>query len=136
MKITSRHGLIVGSIFGLIASAIAVYYLIPIFEKSEENAANIIEISATLDETKQQHEETTKQLESINEELTGSRTRVEELEPLQGQLTEANDQIGSLKSETEKNSSQISQLQQQIEDKNLNIQSLESRTSDLEQTIS
>ncbi len=134
-KITSKQGLIVGSVLGVITSAVSVYYLVPIFEKSEDNAAEIITVSATLEDTTQKYQKTSEELTITNQDLETSNNRVAELEPLQGQLSTANEQITGLEKTTQENTLVIDDLQLQINNKNSDIEVLNGQAKAMENSI-
>ncbi len=134
-KITSKQGLIVGSVLGVITSAVSVYYLVPIFEKSENNAAEIITVSATLEDTTQKYQQTSEELTTTSQNLETSNNRVAELEPLQGQLSTANEQITGLEKTTQQNSRVIDDLESQVSNKNSDITALNNKAEIMKDTI-
>lgn len=135
MKLSSRRGLLIGSLIGLLSSAAAGYHLIPIFEKSKENGAHIIEVTASLERANQEKQALNEQLESTSKELEASQTRIMELEPLQGQLDEANKKIETLKGEIEHSTTRTGELEQQIEEERSTISTLKKELSALQNTL-
>ena len=134
-QLTSRQGLIGGSVLGLIASLVSLYFLVPIFEKSEENAVDIIEVTTTLNDTTSKFEQTSEQLTQTSKDLATSNQKLAELKLVEVELFSANDRISDLKESSQKNETTIINLEEEINNKNSNIESLKDRTRALKNNI-
>ena len=134
-QLTSRQGLIGGSVLGLIASLVSLYFLVPIFEKSEENAVDIIEVTTTLNDTTSKFEQTSEQLTQTSKDLATSNQKLSELKLVEVELFSANDRISDLKESSQKNETTITNLEEEINNKNSNIESLKDRTRALKNNI-
>lgn len=134
-QLTSRQGLIGGSVLGLIASLVSLYFLVPIFEKSEENAVDIIEVTTTLNDTTSKFEQTSEQLTQTSKDLATSNQKLAELKLVEVELFSANDRISDLKESSQKNETTITNLEEEINNKNSNIESLKDRTRALKNNI-
>jgi chromosome segregation ATPase len=135
-QLTSKQGLIAGSVIGLIALIVSVYLLVPIFEKSEENAIDIVKTTVTLNKTTQKFEQTSEQLKQTSNELDINKQKVAALKTVEGELIAAQERIVELKTVTQKDGTTIAGLQDKIADKNSNISSLKAKTQSLNNNIS
>jgi hypothetical protein len=76
-SLTSKAGLITGSILGVVASLAAAYYLVPIFEKSELNAVEIVQVNEDLVKTEDTLADTTNELKETHTDLKASKVKIE-----------------------------------------------------------
>jgi len=123
-SLTSKQGLITGSILGLGASLTAAYFLVPIFEKSESNAVEIVEVAKTLEQTEDKYADTANELKETQGDLTLSNKKLNELTNVESDLKDAKNQISELETASQKDGEAIEDLQTQVEDKESNIQDL------------
>jgi chromosome segregation ATPase len=134
-QLTSKQGLITGSVVGLATSIVSIYLLVPIFEKSEDNAIQIVEKTATLDSTTKAFDKTAQDLKKTSEALTISTQKVASLKTVEGELIAAQERIIELKNITAKDGSSIAELQEKVENKNTDIANLTTKAQTLNNTI-
>ena len=134
-SLTSKQGLIVGSIMGVVASLAGSYFLIPIFEKSEENAIEIVKVNENLIKTEDNLADTTNELKETQDDLNSSNKKIEALANVEDELRGAKNQINDLEAASERDGASIGELQEQVESQDENIQSLTDKTAQLNQVI-
>ena len=134
-SLTSKQGLIVGSIMGVVASLAGSYFLIPIFEKSEENAIEIVKVNENLVKTEDNLADTTNELKETQDDLNSSNKKIEALANVEDELRGAKNQINDLEAASERDGASIGELQEQVESQDENIQSLTDKTAQLNQVI-
>ena len=91
-SLTSKQGLIVGSVMGVVASLAGSYFLIPIFEKSEENAIEIVKVNENLVKTEDNLADTTNELKETQDDLSISNKKVASLSNVESELRGATHQ--------------------------------------------
>lgn len=123
-SLTSKQGLITGSILGLGASLTAAYFLVPIFEKSESNAVEIVEVAKTLEQTEDKYVDTANELKETQGDLNLSNKKLTELTNVESDLNNAKNQITELETASQKDGEAIEELQTQVENKESDIQDL------------
>ena len=134
-SLTSKQGLIVGSIMGVIASLAGSYFLIPIFEKSESNAIEIVKVNENLVKTEDNLADTSNELKETRDNLSVSNKKVESLSNVESELRGAQKQISELEDASQKDGASIGELQEQVETQDESIQSLTDKTVQLNQVI-
>lgn len=134
-SLTSKQGLIVGSVMGVIASLAGSYFLIPIFEKSEENAIEIVKVNENLVKTEDNLADTTNELKETQDDLNNSNKKIAALANVEVELRGAKNQINELEAASEKDGAAIGELQEQVESQDESIQSLTDQTAQLNQVI-
>jgi len=134
-SLTSKQGLIVGSIMGVVASLAGSYFLIPIFEKSEENAIEIVKVNENLVKTEDNLADTTNELKETQDDLNSSNKKIAALANVEDELRGAKNQINELEAASERDGASIGELQEQVESQDENIQSLTDKTAQLNQVI-
>jgi methyl-accepting chemotaxis protein len=134
-SLTSKQGLIVGSVMGVMASLIGSYFLIPIFEKSESNAIEIVKVNENLVKTEDNLADTTNELKETQDDLNTSTKKVEALATVESDLKTAKSQISELEEASQKDGESIGTLQDQVEDQDASIESLTAKTKKLYRVI-
>jgi len=134
-SLTSKQGLIVGSIMGVIVSLAGSYFLIPIFEKSESNAIEIVKVNENLVKTEDNLADTSNELKETQDDLSISTKKVESLSNVESELRGAQKQISELEDASQKDGASIGELQEQVESQDESIQSLTDKTVQLNQVI-
>ncbi|MDG2395927.1 hypothetical protein [Candidatus Thioglobus sp.] len=134
-SLTSKQGLIVGSVMGVVASLAGSYFLIPIFEKSEENAIEIVKVNENLVKTEDNLADTTNELKETQDDLSISNKKVASLSNVESELRGAQQQISELEDASQKDGASIGELQEQVESQDESIQSLTDKTAQLNQVI-
>lgn len=134
-SLTSKQGLIVGSVMGVVASLAGSYFLIPIFEKSEENAIEIVKVNKNLVKTEDNLADTTNELKETQDDLSISNKKVASLSNVESELRGAQQQISELEDASQKDGASIGELQEQVESQDESIQSLTDKTAQLNQVI-
>ena len=134
-SLTSKVGLISGSILGLVASLAAAYYLVPIFEKSEVNAVEIVKVNKDLVETEDNLADTTNELKETHTDLKASKIKIDSLSHVESDLENAKSQILELEDASQKDGTAIGELQEQVESQDENIQALEEKKEFLKNVI-
>ncbi|MCS5588573.1 MAG: hypothetical protein NZ824_01250 [Candidatus Thioglobus sp.] len=123
-SLTSKSGLITGSILGIVGSVAAAYYLVPIFEKSEENAVEIVKVNENLEKTEDALADTSNELKETHTDLKASKVKIESLSHVESDLKTAKGQISELEEASQKDGAAIGELQEQVETQDENIQAL------------
>jgi len=134
-SLTSKQGLIVGSVMGVMASLIGSYFLVPIFEKSESNAIEIVKVNENLVKTEDNLADTTNELKETQDDLNTSTKKVEALATVESDLKTAKSQISELEEASQKDGESIGTLQDQVEDQDASIESLTAKTKKLYRVI-
>ena len=134
-SLTSKAGLITGSILGVVASLAAAYYLVPIFEKSELNAVEIVQVNEDLVKTEDTLADTTNELKETHTDLKASKVNIESLSHVESDLHTAKGQISELEDASQKDGIAIGELQEQVESQDENIQALEEKKEFLKNVI-
>ena len=134
-SLTSKAGLITGSILGVVASLAAAYYLVPIFEKSELNAVEIVQVNEDLVKTEDTLADTTNELKETHTDLKASKVKIESLSHVESDLHTAKGQISELEDASQKDGIAIGELQEQVESQDENIQTLEEKKEFLKNVI-
>lgn len=134
-SLTSKQGLITGTILGIITVSISIYFLVPIFEKSESNAIEIIEVNKTLEKTEDEFSDTKNELKETQQDLEISNKKVQSLSNVKADLQAAVNQISQLEEASEKDNASIGELQEQVETQEENIQILTKQTQNLNSVI-
>ena len=134
-SLTSKAGLITGSILGVVASLAAAYYLVPIFEKSELNAVEIVQVNEDLVKTEDTLADTTNELKETHTDLKASKVKIESLSHVESDLHTAKGQISELEDASQKDGIAIGELQEQVESQDENIQALEEKKEFLKNVI-
>jgi len=114
-SLTSKAGLISGSILGVAASLAAAYYLVPIFEKSESNAVEIVKVNKDLVKTEDTLADATNELKETHTDLKASKIKIDSLSHVESDLER--------------------ELQEQVESQDENIQALEEKKEFLKNVI-
>ena len=123
-SLTSKAGLITGSILGVVASLAAAYYLVPIFEKSELNAVEIVQVNEDLVKTEDTLADTTNELKETHTDLKAPKVKIESLSHVESDLHTAKGQISELEDASQKDGIAIGELQEQVESQDESIQTL------------
>ena len=134
-SLTSKAGLISGSILGVVASLAAVYYLVPIFEKSEVNAVEIVKVNKDLVKTEDTLADATNELKETHTDLKASKIKIDSLSHVESDLETAKSQILELEDASQKDGAAIGELQEQVESQDENIQALEEKKEFLKNVI-
>jgi len=134
-SLTSKAGLISGSILGVVASLAAVYYLVPIFEKSEVNAVEIVKVNKDLVKTEDNLADATNELKETHTDLKASKIKIDSLSHVESDLETAKSQILELEDASQKDGTAIGELQEQVESQDENIQALEEKKEFLKNVI-
>ena len=134
-SLTSKVGLISGSILGLVASLAAAYYLVPIFEKSEVNAVEIVKVNKDLVKTEDTLADATNELKETHTDLKASKIKIDSLSHVESDLETAKSQILELEDASQKDGTAIGELQEQVESQDENIQALEEKKEFLKNVI-
>ena len=117
------------------ASLIGSYFLVPIFEKSESNAIEIVKVNENLVKTEDNLADTTNELKETQDDLNTSTKKVEALATVESDLKTAKSQISELEEASQKDGESIGTLQDQVEDQDASIESLTAKTKKLYRVI-
>lgn len=117
LKLKKIHGLILGSLLGGAFALSGSFMLVPIFEKSQENAKEIVQLSSDKGALEEKLESTNSNLDQANSTIEAQNKEIEIKVQLEGTVQEQKQQISSLQGEREELSNQSSTLQQEVESK-------------------
>ncbi|MBT3348487.1 MAG: hypothetical protein HN398_08630 [Thiotrichales bacterium] len=123
IKIKKIHGLILGSVLGGAFALSGGYMLVPIFEKSEENAKEVVQLSNDKSGLEDKLQNTSNELTTANSTIEEQKKEIVIKVELEGRVAEQQKQLGTLKNEKESLTTQSAELQQNLDSTNSEVSS-------------
>ncbi len=121
IKLKKIHGLIIGSLLGGVFALSGGVLLVPVFEKSQENAKEIVQLSSDKGVLEEKLQNTSDSLLNANNTIEGQKKEIEVKVQLEGTVQQQQQQLTSLQGEKEQLSGERTELQQQVESQGMEI---------------
>ena len=120
-KLKKIHGLILGSLLGGAFALSGSIMLVPVFEKSQENAKEIVQLSSDKGTLEEKLETTSSNLKQANSTIEDQKREIEIKVELEGTVQQQQQQLTPLQGEKQQLSSERSELPQQVASQGMEI---------------